>query len=152
MEGSSGDGGKPQRTRQDIVRARGVAILMQLAMPVLHDRGGDSGRATKCKIFDIQEHPDGRTVFVLDIAENNERGRLIGENRLHLSALQILFTAALRDTFPTEERSGLAVVVGIRDPANDHVVLPQELVPENELDPPAPDNGPEPEDEEGDDA
>jgi hypothetical protein len=140
MEGTSGGGPKPPRTLQEIVRSRGVAILMQLAMPVLHDRGGDSGRATKCRISDIQDHPDGRVVFVLDIPEKNERGRLIGMKRLHLSALQILFSAAIRDTFPTEDRAGVKVMVGILDPERNHVVLPQDLVPESELEPPNPED------------
>jgi hypothetical protein len=135
MEGNSGGGPKPQRTLQEIVRSRGVAFLMQLAMPVLHDRGGDSGRSTKCRISEIQERPDGRTVFVLDILEDNERGRIIGVKRLHLSALQILFSLAVRETFPTEDRAGVKVVVGILDPERNHVVLPQDLVPESDLEP-----------------
>ncbi len=138
MEGTSGSGPKPQRTREDVIRSRGVAILMQIAMPVLHDRGSDDdrGRATRCKLFDVYADPEGRMVFVLDIADDDERDRIIGgEHRLHLSALQILFSVSVRDTFPVEERQNVNVIAGIRNPGDGLIVFPQELVPESELDP-----------------
>jgi len=130
--------GELERSWEESVRSRGVAILLRLVMPILRDRGDDSGRATKCRVVDIQQHPDGRFVFVLNVPEDSERGRLIGPKCLHLSALQILFSVAIRATFPVKERPN--AVVGIRDPVRERILMPQNLVPESE---------PEPEEDDG---
>jgi hypothetical protein len=144
MEGSSG---KPPRSWEEIVQSRGVAILMQLTMPVLHDRGGDTGRSTKCRISEIRREPDGKFAFILEIPADNERRRLVGEDRFHLSCLQELFAITVRETFPTGERP--EVVVGILDPGTGGTVWPQELWLESELD--SPENDPEDEDPGGGD-
>lgn len=129
----NGSEGKSQRSWEENVRVRGVAILLRLVMPIVHDKGDDAGRATKCRVVDIRQHPDGRFVFVLNIPDDTERGRLIGPKCLHLSALQILFSVALRATFPARERPN--VVVGIWDAEQERVLMPQELIPESELEP-----------------
>lgn len=131
MEGGSS---KPPRSWDEIVQSRGVAILMQLAMPVLNDRGGDTGRSTKCSIAELRRETDGKFVFILDIPTDDERRRLVGEDRFHLSCLQELFSVTVRETFPPRERPD--VMVGVRDPETGETLWPQELFLDSELDPP----------------
>jgi len=118
-------GSKPQRSWAENVRARGVAILSRLVMPILYDKGDRAGRATKFRVRDIQQTPDQRFVFVLDITADAERGRLLGPERLHLSALQILFQAALAATFQRDEQPTVFVSVWDRD--RERVLSPREL-------------------------
>lgn len=131
MEGASG---KPPRSWEETVQRRGAAILMQLAMPVLHDRGGDTGRSTKCAFAEIRREPDGRFIFILEIPADNERRRLVGEDQFTLSCLQELFSVTVRETFPTGERPN--VTVGVRDPETGETFWPEELWLDDELDQP----------------
>jgi hypothetical protein len=118
-------GSKPQRSWAENVRVRGVAILSRLVMPILYDKGDRAGRATKFGVKDIQQTPDQRFVFVLDITADAERGRLLGPGCLHLSALQILFQAALAATFQRDEQPTVFVSVWDRD--RERVLSPREL-------------------------
>ena len=131
--GTLGNGQATPRSWSDEVRSRGVAILLRLVMPIIHDRGDEHGRAVKAQVGDILQTPDGHFTFVLEIVEDGERGRLIGPKCLHLSALQVLFAAAVRDTFPRENRP--SVCVGIKDHEHNRVLMPQKLWLESELEP-----------------
>jgi hypothetical protein len=119
------------RTWEETVIARGLAILSRLVMPIVHDFGDEYGRATKFSIGDVIRLHDGRFRFVL--YTDNGRGLLIGPKHLHLSGLQVVFSAAVMATFPRDDRP--KVVVGIYDPKKNRVLMPQNLVPESELEP-----------------
>jgi hypothetical protein len=120
-----------KRTWDEKIRMRGKTILLGLVGFILHDEE-DDGRS-KAYVYKFEKQSDGQFIFVLHIPDDAERGRLVGPKCLHLSALQILFAAALRATFPTKERP--EVVVGIRDPYRNRVLKPQGLAPESELEP-----------------
>jgi len=134
QNGNGGEpNGRPQRSWEENVRIRGVAILLRMIAPILHDRGDDQGRITKAKVRGISRTPHGEFIFVLEVPNHAERGRLIGPDCRTLSALQALFSTALTTTFSRDDRP--RVTVGIWDDEGSRVLMPQRLYVESELEP-----------------